>query len=428
MLIGVPTAQASVTATTIAVSAGDNQSAPIAGSVATSPAVLVTGAGSAPVAGVSVTFAVATGGGTLGSPATVTTGADGIATSPTWTLGATAGPNTLTATASGLTGSPVTFTATARSVCDALASNGSGTSADPFRIANQTQLAQLASNSNCRISGLHFKQTADITLSGSWTPIGPDTSTPFRGTYDGDSKSISGLTGTGSHLGLFGHTIDATLKNIRLLGVSLAVNGNFAGGLVALAQNTDILNCFVSGAITVTGYLGWFGGIAGQIEAGSLIQDTSSEVSITTGMANKVGGVVGEADQSELIRVTYGGSLTVASTSTTNHSWLGGIAGWAGDTSIQNASSSGSISGFNSVGGIVGTLQSGAPNVTLIDSSSSATVTGNNSVGGLVGAALATLAGDLTRRAGQGLSPSPEAGRAAPSRRPAESRAAWSVS
>src|SRR5439155_1415712 len=39
-------------------------------------------------------------------------GTDGIAAATSWTLSATAGTNTLTATASGLTGSPVTFTAT----------------------------------------------------------------------------------------------------------------------------------------------------------------------------------------------------------------------------------------------------------------------------------------------------------------------------
>src|SRR5439155_15707430 len=51
-----------------------------------------------------------------GAPATpttpVTTGADGIAAATSWTLGPTAGTNTVTATATGLAGSPVTFTAT----------------------------------------------------------------------------------------------------------------------------------------------------------------------------------------------------------------------------------------------------------------------------------------------------------------------------
>jgi adhesin/invasin len=57
-----------------------------------------------------VTFAVATGGGSVTGEA-ATTGATGIATVAGWTLGTTAGPNTLTATVAGIT--PVVFTATA---------------------------------------------------------------------------------------------------------------------------------------------------------------------------------------------------------------------------------------------------------------------------------------------------------------------------
>ena len=72
---------------------------------------LVTDAYNNPVSGVAVTFAVASGGGSV-TGASATTNASGIATVGSWTLGTTAGANTLTATSAGLTGSPVTFTAT----------------------------------------------------------------------------------------------------------------------------------------------------------------------------------------------------------------------------------------------------------------------------------------------------------------------------
>ena len=95
----------------ITASAGDAQSAIAGSAVAIAPAVLVTDANGNPVSGVSVTFAVATGGGSLTGGA-ATTNASGIATVGSWTLGTVAGGNTLTATSSGLGGSPVTFTAT----------------------------------------------------------------------------------------------------------------------------------------------------------------------------------------------------------------------------------------------------------------------------------------------------------------------------
>lgn len=72
------------------------------------PAVKATDASGQPVSGVNVTFAV-TGGGTLGRTSAVTN-ANGIADVGSWTLGTTAGAQTVIATAGGRT---VTFTANA---------------------------------------------------------------------------------------------------------------------------------------------------------------------------------------------------------------------------------------------------------------------------------------------------------------------------
>src|SRR5205823_5913121 len=98
----------------LGVNGGNNQTATAGTAVATPPSVLARDASGNPVAGVSVTFAVATGGGSVEPTAPVVTGANGVAAATSWTLGATAGSNTLTATAagSGISGNPVTFTAT----------------------------------------------------------------------------------------------------------------------------------------------------------------------------------------------------------------------------------------------------------------------------------------------------------------------------
>lgn len=76
--------------------------------------VKVTAADGLPVAGTVVTFAVASGGGSV-SAATATTDTLGLAQT-TWTLGGTVGSQTVTATAGSLAGSPVTFSATATAV------------------------------------------------------------------------------------------------------------------------------------------------------------------------------------------------------------------------------------------------------------------------------------------------------------------------
>jgi hypothetical protein len=78
------------------------------------PSVRVTDQSGQPMAGVAVTFQVLSGGGSV-TGGSATTNASGVATVGSWTLGATPGANTMSATAAGLT--PVVFTATAQDPC-----------------------------------------------------------------------------------------------------------------------------------------------------------------------------------------------------------------------------------------------------------------------------------------------------------------------
>lgn len=116
-LTGGKTAQATLTvtpapATQLAIVAGNNQSATVAARVVTAPSVIARDAFNSPVGGVAVTFAVATGGGSV-TGGVQTTNASGVATVGSWVMGTASGPNTLTATSAGLAGSPLVFSATA---------------------------------------------------------------------------------------------------------------------------------------------------------------------------------------------------------------------------------------------------------------------------------------------------------------------------
>lgn len=97
-------------AATIVASTSTSQSAPIRTAVGSPPSVTVRDAAGNAVAGVTVTFALVSGDGTVSPITSITTSADGNAALVSWTLGGTPGPNALTAGASGLTGQ-VTFTA-----------------------------------------------------------------------------------------------------------------------------------------------------------------------------------------------------------------------------------------------------------------------------------------------------------------------------
>jgi hypothetical protein len=93
---------------------GDKQNASAGTEVVVPPSVKVTDATGNLVVGQLVTFAVASGGGSITPTTPVPTNATGVAALATWTLGATAGPNSVTATivGNGIAGNPATFTAT----------------------------------------------------------------------------------------------------------------------------------------------------------------------------------------------------------------------------------------------------------------------------------------------------------------------------
>ena len=90
--------------------AGDGQTGGAGSAVAVPPSVRVADPFLNPLAGFPVTFAAASGGGSV-TGGVAAADVAGVATVGAWTLGAVPGTNTLTATGASLTGSPQTFTA-----------------------------------------------------------------------------------------------------------------------------------------------------------------------------------------------------------------------------------------------------------------------------------------------------------------------------
>jgi hypothetical protein len=139
------------TATRIALNDGNNQSAAAGSAVAISPSVKVTDASAIPVSGVAVTFAVTSGAGSV-TGANQTTNVSGVATVESWTLGPTAGTNTMTATAEGLVGSPIIFTAHGETMTVTAVSPVSGA---------------VAGGTAVTITGNNFTNVTSATIGGS---------------------------------------------------------------------------------------------------------------------------------------------------------------------------------------------------------------------------------------------------------------------
>lgn len=142
-------------ASSLSAAAGKNQTALAGSAVAIAPAAQVTDQYGNPIAGVTVSFAVTGGGGTIINPSQ-TTGTNGIATSGTWTLGTTAGPNTLTATSAGLAGSPVTFTAlgVTGSAARLVIVSGNNQSASPGGVLQQNPTVQVVDGNGNGVSNV----------------------------------------------------------------------------------------------------------------------------------------------------------------------------------------------------------------------------------------------------------------------------------
>lgn len=238
---------------------------------------------------------------------------------------------------------------------------GEGTAEKPYLISNEDELSKLAfyvSDSAMTFRDKFFKQTADIALSKAWNPIGVFGKNaygygnrPFGGTYDGDSKSISGLTinDTASYSGLFGLTRGASVKNVVIKNAKLNV-GSYAGVLAGKMDSTSVENCkFESVEIKGTDRVGALVGEATHVQA------TNVSVTGTVQGTNSVGGLVGRLQDGSLSNVTNNASVTGAST-------VGGIVGSfasvASEGLISGALNNGSVSGTKDVGGVVATISS----------------------------------------------------------------------
>ena len=123
-----------------------------------------------------------------------------------------------------------------------------------YEIYNPTQLAWLAAAVNGGLpesravapqsfEGKTFKLMNDIDLGGhEWTPISMSKNLAagetFRGTFDGNYKTIYGLNVNQKEVaGLFGYIYAATIKDLTVEGATINSN-HYAGGIVAWILNT----------------------------------------------------------------------------------------------------------------------------------------------------------------------------------------------
>src|SRR6266581_3121283 len=184
--------------------AGDGQSALVGSAVSINPAARVSDQYGNAVGGIPVTFSISLGGGSLATPATVTTDTAGIARSPTWTLGLLAGLNTLGATATGLPA--VTFTAQGiASLANSIALNGGNGQTATVGTALGAYSVRVLDAAGAPVTGVPVSwavppNSGTIAPAQSTTDVtGNATATRTLGTIAGTqtaTASVGGLTGS----------------------------------------------------------------------------------------------------------------------------------------------------------------------------------------------------------------------------------------
>ncbi|NPD47757.1 T9SS type A sorting domain-containing protein [Lentimicrobium sp. S6] len=182
--------------------------------------------------------------------------------------------------------------------------DGSGTSIDPYVIADLTDLKNFSENSS--YWNKYFIQTADIDASASsgWNGGEGLSAISFSGSYNGQYHTITGLYINKEIYGraFFTTTNGASISNLGLVNVDFTCWGNVGAFVGSSSGNTTISNCFASGS--VTGNYTNAGGFVGYVGNGTLtINNCYSRVS--THGESFSGGLVGRAQATINISNSY---------------------------------------------------------------------------------------------------------------------------
>lgn len=306
-------------AVTMAAFGGDHQTATVKTAVAIAPSVKLVDRDGNAVSGVSVRFAIVAGAGEVGN-SVVVSDADGIASSGSWTLGATAGTNMLRATAfdpdgngiivigsttgtlsvTEIAGNPVTFTAT-------------GTVGAPAKLG-----VKRAPSATAGSRSVFAIQPQIGVLDAYNNPV----------TQTGVVINVAIQSGGGSLDGVTSATTDAfglaTFTNLSIAGTSgLRTLAFSASGLTSATSNVNIVS---GSAISMTVNAG-----DGQTGTVGTLLPTVPSVRVVDRDGNGVGGI------NVRFAVTGGGGTVTGANAVTDASGIAAPSAWRlGSVAAQN--------------------------------------------------------------------------------------------
>lgn len=207
-------------------------------------------------------------------------------------------------------------------------------SEDPIIINTLQELVGMNKDSDA-----YYKLGADIKVDGSLSTIF-NSSTQFKGHFDGDGHTISGFTLSGNnYAGLFGYMFGATVENLTLKDVKFNTSRGetFLGSLAGYAKNCTVKNVKVENAdFTYSGRsssMAIIGGLIGEAENSTITNCSVDVLKVNISSAQlkvKVGGFVGLNDLSLIDNCHVNGTIesTIAySSNKDGRLFVGGFAG-----------------------------------------------------------------------------------------------------
>jgi len=248
----------------------------------------------------------------------------------------------------------------------AIEPDGSGTSADPFRISTINHLVWFQQGGAVWNSHYYFVQTADIDASETKTwsvkndsargfnPVGNETVCAFNGHYNGKGHTISNVyikRDTINVVGFFGLVSGGSIDSLNL--TNIYVKGkNYVGGLAGrIVDSATVTNCSTSGTVVDYNTASTsVGGLIGETYQGCTVSNSHSNANVAA-QGGIVGGLVGRNYQSTLSRCYSTGYVSG------NYS-LGGLVGINYTGTITGSYATGNVWGNADMGGLVGRITS----------------------------------------------------------------------
>ena len=213
-------------------------------------------------------------------------------------------------------------------------------------------------------NGGTVKLLRDVELTDTWTPVG-DSTTPFKGTFDGNGHKITGLKITsGSYIGLFGYVGEgATIKNVNLVGANVFGVKRVGALIGQIKGNATVSNCTVDSTSHVTGSDSNTGGLIGEAAGGITVKlekliNYATVTNTESEGPSRAAGIIAQ--------VTSGANVTITKcvnngAITTNNGYAGGIVAakqGGSKVSFENCSNAGTLTG-NYTGNLIAWLVGG---------------------------------------------------------------------